>query len=294
FIFEFNPRNSLDYREFLEIPALMFLLLAGTVALESSMSLNPVSVYYPHILGAIFLSITFLPFNIFYYDARRWLMDALKRIVLAPLFRIEFRDFFVADGLNSLTFSMVNSQLLWRPFLHNIGCFGDNCVSTSQFIYTPLIAMLPPLWRLLQCFRRYHDTGRAYIHLVNAGKYFSTIILVYLSFLWHINEKSIGLFASFIGIQIITSVYTFLWDVCMDWSLFMLNSPNFLLRDELAFKHHSFYYFAIILNLFLRFSWILNLTLPVEYTDKITMAYIIAFGEIFRRWQWIIIRVENE
>ena len=37
-------------------------------------------------------------------------------------------------------------------------------------------AALPPIWRLLQCFRRYYDTRNVFPHLVNGGKYSMSIM----------------------------------------------------------------------------------------------------------------------
>ena len=35
---------------------------------------------------------------------------------------------------------------------------------------------LPPIWRLLQCLRRYKDTRNVFPHLINGGKYIMTIV----------------------------------------------------------------------------------------------------------------------
>ena len=95
-----------------------------------------------------------------------------------------------------------------------------------------------------------------------------------------------------IGSQTFSSIYTFIWDILMDWSLLQLDSKNWLLRDELSFEHHSVYYFAIVSDGLLKFSWIMSLVIPSRYVKIISFA--IAFGEILRRWQWNFFRVENE
>lgn len=38
------------------------------------------------------------------------------------------------------------------------------------------LAALPPIWRLLQCLRRYRDTRNIFPHLVNGGKYTMSIM----------------------------------------------------------------------------------------------------------------------
>ena len=92
--------------------------------------------------------------------------------------------------------------------------------------------------------------------------------------------------------QAFASIYTFSWDVKMDWSLFELQSMNYLLRDELSLKHHAIYYYAIISDGILRFSWVLLLIVPSNYT--LCTVFVISFGEMLRRWQWNFFRVENE
>jgi xenotropic and polytropic retrovirus receptor 1 len=154
-----------------------------------------------------------------------------------------------------------------------------------------LLACLPPWWRFVQCLRRFFGSYQKHPHLVNAGKYFSTIVAVWLLFLFRSKNNYITK-GFWIGGQTIATIYTLSWDLLMDWSLLQLNSKNFLLRDELGFKHHSIYYFAMVSDALLRFSWILILIAPSEYARATLFA--IAFGEILRRWQWNFFRVENE
>ena len=50
----------------------------------------------------------------------------------------------------------------------------SNC-NIALVWYTPLIASLPPWWRLLQCLRRYKDSNEN-VHLYNAAKYATSIL----------------------------------------------------------------------------------------------------------------------
>ncbi|CAG8438192.1 574_t:CDS:10 [Ambispora leptoticha] len=83
-----------------------------------------------------------------------------------------------------------------------------------------------------------------------------------------------------------------LWDVIMDWSLFNLESDNILLRNELGYSRKSVYYFAIVSNFVLRFSWVI-LAVNKNYSKGL-LVFAVAFVEMLRRWQWIFFRVENE
>jgi hypothetical protein len=154
-----------------------------------------------------------------------------------------------------------------------------------------LLTSLPPWWRFVQCLKRYSVTYHKYPHLLNAGKYFSTIVVVWLLFLSRTYNNGV-IRSLWIGGQTISSTYSFLWDILMDWSLLQLDSQNYLLRDELSFKSHAIYYYAIVSDGLLRFSWILLLIIPIEYS--IATVFAIAIGEMLRRWQWNFFRVENE
>ncbi|CAG8723067.1 8490_t:CDS:2, partial [Scutellospora calospora] len=88
---------------------------------------------------------------------------------------------------------------------------------------------------------------------------------------------------------IISNIYANAWDISQDWSLLQLNSSNFLLRDDLIYKHKWIYYIGMFNNTMFRLTWILYFI-----NDNTLNRFIIAFGEMLRRWQWDIFRIENE
>jgi hypothetical protein len=73
----------------------------------------------------------------------------------------------------------------------------------------------------------------------------------------------------------------------MDWGLLRGTEPGKkLLRDRLKFPKR-FYYFSMITNLILRFSWVLTL-IPVKYLNPVFaevegIFFLLAFGEAYRR-----------
>ena len=73
----------------------------------------------------------------------------------------------------------------------------------------------------------------------------------------------------------------------MDWGLLRGTMPGKkLLRDRLKFPK-SFYYFAMISNLILRFSWVFTL-IPLEYFPLTIQEFdgvfiFLAFAEAYRR-----------
>jgi len=68
------------------------------------------------------------------------------------------------------------------------------------------------------------------------------------------------------------------------------------LRQIIAFSSW-FYYWAIVSDLALRLTWCITVPLnPVDYpwVRSVKYATFIALLELFRRWQWSLLRIENE
>ena len=79
----------------------------------------------------------------------------------------------------------------------------------------------------------------------------------------------------------------------MDWNLLQPHSRYPLLRSNLAFEDvWPVYYAAMLINVLLRFSWVIYL-LPGPASVSLR-SFIVALLEMFRRWQWNFVRLENE
>lgn len=228
------------------------------------------------------------PFPILYYTSRRWLGRTLGRIVLSPFFPIEFRDFFIADELNSLAYSFWTSAYFFCAYSFKWGDLNTNCNIAVMWV-APFLASLPPWWRLLQCFRRYRDSNET-VHLYNAAKYLSSIMAAIVTGLRRM-RPSLFMETFWIVTCIINSCYTTTWDIKMDWGLLNVNSRYFLLRNDIVFYPWT-YYVAVPINVILRFSWVLNLIHLNIHTQ--VLAIVIATLEGYRRIQWNFFRLENE
>ena len=83
----------------------------------------------------------------------------------------------------------------------------------------------------------------------------------------------------------------------MDWGLLRSKAKEtYGLRHKLAYPR-AFYYVAAVTNLFLRFTWLITLTLTEkdnEFFFSFKWISIVALLELYRRWQWALIRIENE
>ncbi|ODV85583.1 hypothetical protein CANARDRAFT_180066, partial [[Candida] arabinofermentans NRRL YB-2248] len=149
------------------------------------------------------------------------------------------------------------------------------------------------IWRFLQCFRRYADTGEWFPHLANMTKY-TFSMLYYMSLSLYRIDTVVKYRALLITFATINSIYSSVWDILMDWSLFQFGSENFLLRDELIFKKKWYYYFAMVIDVILRFQWVFYACFPSEIQQSAVTSFGVALAEVIRRFIWIFFRMENE
>ncbi|KAI5428806.1 uncharacterized protein LOC127127145 isoform X2 [Lathyrus oleraceus] len=270
----------------------LYLYSHGEVSLAAS---QPVLLY-------IFVAMLLVfPFDIFYLSSRYFFLRTLLRIAF-PLQPISFPDFFLADILTSMAkvFSdlersvcrMVNKQVA------TIAWFEADAVCGSHSIAIPIVLVLPYLWRLLQCLRQYKDTKEKNC-LLNALKYSTAVPVIFLSALkYHVfPEKWTTLYRPlWLLSSVINSLYSFYWDITRDWDLsgfsriFKFTKPS--LVSNVFYGRHWVYFWVIGSNLVLRGSWTYKLSAHLRHN------YLTVFGitllEMFRRFQWVFFRVENE
>ncbi|KAI9486316.1 MAG: EXS family-domain-containing protein [Benjaminiella poitrasii] len=258
--------------------------------IDFSQSFDPLipSELCPLILFVLIIAIFTCPFNILYYSSRKWLTISLFRIVLSYFFPIEFRDFFIADELNSLAYSFWTFSYFFCAYHWHWDDLLSNC-PVKIFWYTPFVACLPPWWRFLQCIRRYQDSHEK-VHLVNAIKY-STSIGATLATGYRRMYPNASMEIIWIVFCIINSSYTSVWDIKMDWGLLQPHSKHLLLRNELVFYRWT-YYVAAPINVMLRFRWALNAA-SLGFKGEL-VGFVTAVLEAYRRLQWNFFRLENE
>lgn len=302
FIFEFNLTTALDYKQFLLLPSFGFGIL-GILCFLSFQNYWP-NVFpgrdFPLLYLGICLAVFLWPGAQFYPASRKWLQIALWRIMCSGLYPVEFRDFSGGDWFCSLTYSMGNLSFFfclyardWRGLLRGgIARSKSKCGSDNSHLMG-FLAALPSIWRLLQCVRRFMDSGDAFPHLANVVKYLVGVAQYALLSMWRI-DRSQGYRVLFIIVASVNSIYCSLWDIIMDWSLGQTNSKNFLLRDHLFFGNPAYYYTAIVLNVILRFQWIFYAFFSHQIQQLAVTSFAIAVAEIIRRFIWFFFRLENE
>ncbi|XP_059449713.1 uncharacterized protein LOC132180785 [Corylus avellana] len=272
--------------------AYLYLYSHGEVSLAAS---QPVFLYCGVAMVLIF------PFDIFYLSSRYYLLRTLWRILL-PLQAISFSDFFLADILTSMAKVFSDLERSVCRMVHRqvatIAWFEADSVCGSHSVAIPVILVLPYLFRFFQCLRQYKDTGEK-TAVLNALKYSTAVPVIFLSALkyhvfpdrWTSFYRPLWLLSS-----VLNSLYSFYWDVTRDWDLsgftriFKFNKPH--LCSNLLHGRKWVYFWVIGSNLVMRCTWTYKLSAHLRHN------YLTVFGitalEIFRRFQWIFFRVENE
>jgi hypothetical protein len=172
-------------------------------------------IYWPIILIGLSVGIMFMPAPYFYQKSRGWLLYSNWRLLLAGIYPVEFRDFFLGDMFCSLTYSMGHIELFFCLYARHWN--QPAMCNSSHSRLLGFLSTLPGIWRALQCIRRFYDTRNIFPHLVNCGKYCFTILAGMSLSLWRI-DRSTELMAVFVIFATVNSIYCSIWDVIMDWS----------------------------------------------------------------------------
>ncbi|XP_037514389.1 xenotropic and polytropic retrovirus receptor 1-like isoform X2 [Rhipicephalus sanguineus] len=307
-IFELDPRNHLSEQHLMEMAAIFGVLWALSVL--AFLYSGPLAIpTYANPLALLLLMLVFLvnPLHTMRHQARFWLLRVLGRIFAAPFFYVGFADFWLADQLNSLVPVFIDAQYFVCFYATDFQWMENSdaarCMNRPvNLALRPVLACLPAWFRFAQCLRRYRDTREAFPHLANATKYATTFFVVLFSTLFNVyrdsypSSSSHPFFILWILSAVVSSCFTYTWDVKMDWGLFDSNAgDNRFLREEIVYSSPGYYYFAILTDLALRFGWTLSVSLTelgVIHSDL--MVTILAPLEVFRRFVWNFFRLENE
>jgi len=70
-------------------------------------------IYWPVVLVGLSVATFFMPAPYFYHRARKWFLYSNWRLLLAGIYPVEFRDFFLGDMFCSLTYALGNVELFF-------------------------------------------------------------------------------------------------------------------------------------------------------------------------------------
>ncbi|GFS55909.1 xenotropic and polytropic retrovirus receptor 1 [Trichonephila inaurata madagascariensis] len=284
-IFELDPRNHLSEQHLMEIAAITSVMWSLSVlAFLYSDALSIPAYANPLMLVVLLLAFLFNPTRTLRHHARFWLLRVLGRIIAAPFFHVGFADFWLADQLNSLVPVLVDFQYFVCFYVTSVNwevnTDSNKCVDDVGLISRPIVACLPAWFR----------------------KYSTTFFNVAFSSLYVYTKDDYGstwenpFFYLWIVFGFVSSIYTYIWDIKMDWGLFDANTgENRFLREEIVYSSPNYYYFAVVEDLILRFGWTLSVSLTeMGLIHADIMSSVLAPLEVIRRFVWNFFRLENE
>jgi hypothetical protein len=228
--------------------------------------------------------------------SKMWLVKIVAYIFGSPFTFIHFPHFFIADQLVSVVIVLYDIEYFLCYLINDAWTetIPPSCDSNYRYML-PMLAFLPPFWRFMQCLRRYVDTGQRR-QLANAGKYSVAFFVIAFSFLRGKFKDQDVFTALWIAFVVIGTVYSYYWDIKMDWSLGETKGvKHWGLRGKLLYPTY-YYYFALISNFIMRVLW--TLTISPEAINSLLhpdlFTTLLAAIEIYRRCLWNLFRVENE
>mmetsp|Transcript_9650 Transcript_9650/g.35802 ORF Transcript_9650/g.35802 Transcript_9650/m.35802 type:complete len:791 (-) Transcript_9650:25-2397(-) len=299
YILELDPSATLDHIKvwktaatFTIVWAIYFLLYLGHA--KSQLNIIPIDVkWYPLAAIATMTIICVLPVHLFHLGARLTILKVLQHLFILPFGQCKFVHNFAADVLTSMAVPL--GDISYSICYYTTNAWNEhselNQCREWNTLLGPCLVFWPYYWRLLQCLRVYHDS-RQKAQLINAGKYFFSLMVIVLNAL-HSNIESSqqwGVFRIFwIVVVIFSTLYSYTWDITMDWGLLQVRQGT-LLRPKLMYP--KLYYVALaIFNLAARFAW--AGTLATYISNRMTFLTIIFGGiEISRRAMWSTVRLE--
>lgn len=284
-------------------------------------------VFYP--VGLLILCFVFLlvPFNSCRGRDKIAIISSVGRVVAAPLFKVTFADNMMGDVLTSLTKPLQDipagycylqaSHPLSTEDVLEFESNGELCAPFVTSYLLPTMVALPLWFRLMQCARRYNDSGEPK-HLLNFGKYGASILVIVVGHVPHA-------FWVLVMVSVISTLYSATWDVYMDWGLgpkelasitrlkFDTTHDPFcedLLLPTEAVDHGKshlgrklllpklVYIAAIVFDVCARCSWVLSLLPITVLSSNIWRREIFKTSmtalEIARRSIWAVLRIEHE
>ncbi|PIN04434.1 hypothetical protein CDL12_23033 [Handroanthus impetiginosus] len=303
FIFGFKQGTEMGFREIFLIASGLSVLAFAAVLSNLDMEMYPETQRFqtltelvPLGLVTVVLLITFCPFNIIYRSSRFFLIRCAWHCICAPLYKVTFSDFFLADQLTSQVQAIRSVQFYicyyaWGNFKRR----SNKCLQSDLYKNMLIVvAIIPFWWRVLQCLRRLFEE-KNHMQGLNSLKYFSTVIALVMRTIYDLRRQMFWriMAATTSGVTTICSTY---WDIVIDWGLLQKNAKNRWLRDELLIPYNAVYFVVIVVNILLRLVW-MQLILDLDeapFLHRRAMIALVACLEIIRRGIWNFFRLENE
>lgn len=127
----------------------------------------------------------------------------------------------------------------------------------------------------------------------NTLKYAATLCTAVFAFEYKLGADEIQ--AAWLLFAIISSFYSFVWDLKMDWDLLQKNNHHPFLREKLVLGSANVYYLIMAGNFVMRLAWIITISpkLAAFLGNNNLVFLVTGMIEIFRRGVWNLLRVEK-
>ena len=169
---------------------------------------------------------------------------AIRHVLIAPLVSVSFMMNFAGDVMTSLIKPF--SDLAYTVCYYGSGDWllhlGDegSCTNKTRPLqrYIIPIILLGPYWlRLMQCLRRYYDTGNRVPNLPNAFKYALSMCIT----VFGVTNPSISQPFGWSTLQVlwtvaymVSTLYSWFWDVNFDWAAFTVTYSTLTSRTSVT------------------------------------------------------------
>ncbi|CAH0481512.1 unnamed protein product [Peronospora belbahrii] len=263
------------------------------------------------LLGYVLVAAVLLlcPFDVLHYKFRMFVVRKVAHCLWPfqdyslkiPTHATPFVEVFIADGMTSLSKFIqdlsIALMLLLMSSYNKPEDLKESYISKLKDSPLPYFAASTPyIIRATQCmisFRRTVSVDDRFLHLLNTMKYCSSLLVI-----------SVGAYPMLMGLArpkqnsffllcaVFNSLYSFIWDVVMDWGLGQPKLPRriFFLRHQLTYRPQKIYYLIIVVDFALRIMWV---TKWWDWMHRgVHFKLFLQIAEVVRRIIWNFVRVE--
>ncbi|PNH10464.1 SPX and EXS domain-containing protein 1 [Tetrabaena socialis] len=275
--------------------------------------------YAPRAMYLVALLLLVAPVELLCRPARLFFGSTLQRALL-PFQEVSWADFLLADIMTSLSKSFGDlakaaAALLAGPALHThmlvlgsstsiLGVAAPAPRVVDPLALPVLLALcLPFAVRFVQCLVVNRTTGNR-SQIFNAAKYataFPALVLTAIEHEYHVAGLRYPLYGCWLAAVLANSLYSYYWDLEMDWDMPWLVQPGAIsvlrlvrlpgLKPDPLYRR-GWYVWAAMSNLALRLCWGHRLVGRLEASNAVLLG--MALLEVARRYQWTYVRVETE
>lgn len=201
----------------------------------------------------------------------------LKKILLSMCVKVTFVMTFATDQLTSFITPLKDMEYTICYYFSKFKSPDQQpeCFTYQYFNSSFYLAVFALSLRIIQDFKlmKYDKTHLSKNRGYNIVKYLLAIVTIFVSSLTKNNIVIIILFPFnvqfwyniWIVLAVLTTIYSYIWDITQDWGFLQKNSPKRFLRRDLLYKTIPYYYVSMIIDFPLRFVWICTLSLDVQF-----------------------------